>query len=114
VPVLRVAWFAARRFNWRHDVWRFRVCAGEPVRYVARMVRTDGARRRPASAGKHVLQARGELRTGYFSFVRFGRRRLAPGGAYRIELVLTSKAAAGRSTRLTSPTFRVQKRPHRW
>ena len=113
VSVLRVAWPASRRLNWRHDQWRFRLAAGEPVRYVARLVRTGSPARGLASPARAVLAARGELRMGYFSFVRFARRRLAPGGLYRIEVVLTAKGAAGRTTRLTSPNFTVLPRPRR-
>jgi hypothetical protein len=113
VAVLRVAWPAARRFNWRHAQWRLRLAAGEPSRYVARLFRVGGPARKPASAARPVLESRGALRTGYFSWVTLGRRRLAAGRSYRIEVVLTSQAAPGRSTRLTSPTFRVLARPRR-
>ena len=107
VPVLRVAWPAARQFNWRHDQWRFRVAAGEDVRYTARLRRIDGG----APARRTASEARGSLRLGFFSFVTFARRRLVPGAVYRIDVVLVSKASTGRMTRLVSPPLRVLARP---
>ena len=113
VRVLRVAWPAARRFNWRHDEWRFRVAAGENVRYVAWLRRVRASSGALGGKSSAVLRASGRLRLGYFSFVRFPRKRLVPGASYRIEIVLASEAAAGRKTRLVGPRLRILNRPRR-
>ena len=111
VRILRVGWPAARRFNWRHDEWRFRLAAAEDVRYTAWLRRVGGSGRAPTGVASAVLQARGSLRLGYFSFVTFARRRLVPGAVYRIEIELVSKASKTRTTKLVGPPLRVLARP---
>jgi hypothetical protein len=108
VDVKRIIWPPASTFNWMHDLWRFRVQAGEAATYAARLVRVGGARvPSPARAEQTVLTATGELRAMYFVFVTFPHRRLAP-GRYRMEVVLTSRENAGRTTTLRGPLFTVR------
>ena len=109
VPVLKVVWPAAGRFNWRHDLWRFRVAAGEHATYRATLVQTAVRRngRWVAVRPRTVRVAAGEVKLGYLSWVTFGRGRLPHGARYRMELVLTSKAAATRTTRLVSRPLEV-------
>jgi hypothetical protein len=97
--VKRVAWPAARSFNWKNDLWRFRVQAQEAVTYSAALSRVGSA--------KPLLQTTGELKKLYFSFVTFPRKRLAP-GRYEMRVVLTSAVTPGRQATLRSPTFSVR------
>ena len=110
VPVLRVIWPAAARFNWRHDQWRFRVAAGEHSTY--RAVLYQVALRQPSGRlravnPRPVRTVAGELKLGYLTFVNFRRGRLPHGALYRIQIVLTSQASNTRSTRLASRMLEV-------
>ena len=63
VEVLGVEWPKAKSFNWKNDVWRFRIQTDEQATYEASLVRVGATR--PA------LVAAGELRRRYFVFVKF-------------------------------------------
>jgi hypothetical protein len=105
VQILRTEWPKARRFNWRNDLWRFRIAAAEDA--VVEAVVVDLGRSGKARKGRRVLRARGNLRLAYMSFVTFKRSRLKAGRHYRIEVRVTSKASSLRTTRLASPRFFV-------
>jgi hypothetical protein len=110
VPVLQVLWPAAKRFNWRHDQWRFRVSAGEHATY--RAVLTQVAVRQPSGRvvsvrPRPVRAASGELKMGYLTFVNFRRGRLPHGARYRMEIVLGSRESPARKTRRVSPLLEV-------
>jgi hypothetical protein len=110
VPVLRVIWPAARRFNWRHDQWRFRVSAGEHATY--RAVLYQVAVRQPSGRvvsvrPRPVRVATGSLKLGHLSFVNFRRGRLSHGARYRMEIVLTARESPARTTRRVSPLLEV-------
>jgi hypothetical protein len=107
VDVERVVWSKARTFNWKNDLWRFRIQTGENASYVATLYRLAGSAARSAAGRSPVLTASGELRKLYFSWIAFQKRRLAP-GRYAIEVVLTSTESTTRSTRLSGPAFTVQ------
>jgi hypothetical protein len=109
VALLRVLWPAARAFNWRNTLWRFRLAAGEDATVTA-VLRRVGRARRQLSGARAGPAVRLPLRLGYLTWLTFPRRRLAP-GRYRIEAVITSKANAARKLRVTGPTFRVRPRP---
>ena len=106
VGVETVRWPAAKGFHPRNSHWRFRIKPEEDVTYVATIVRTGRAtaalRRAVAS-----MKARGTLRQGYFSFVKFPQRRLKA-GSYQMRITLTSAASSTRSTTLTGPRFSVR------
>ncbi len=101
LEIRRVAWPKARSFNWRHDLWRFRVQAHEAAAYTATL--------RRAGSSAPLLTTSGTLKKLYFSFVTFPRKRLAP-GRYRMHIVLESLAAPERKTALRSPQFAVKPR----
>jgi hypothetical protein len=109
VPVLRVIWPAAARFNWRHDQWRFRVSAGEHSTYRAVLHQVSVMQRgRVVPVRPRVVRvASGELKMGYLTFVNFQRGRLQHGARYQMEIVLTSKSATTRRTRLVSRPLEV-------
>lgn len=109
VDVKRIEWPGARSFNWRHDLWRFRIQAAEPATYTAALVRAGPAARGRTASAAPVLSANGELRKLYFSIVKFPSRRL-PAGRYRMEITLTSVASSARSTTLRGPVFIVRPR----
>jgi hypothetical protein len=106
VDVERVVWSKARTFNWKNDLWRFRVQTGENASYSATLYRLAAGSAKSAGARAPVLTASGELRKLYFSWITFPKRRLAP-GRYAIQVVLTSSESATRSTRLAGPAFTV-------
>lgn len=107
VDVERVAWSKARTFNWKNDLWRFRVQTRENASYSATLYRLAGGVAKSAGARTPVLTTSGELRKLYFSWITFPKRRLAP-GRYAIEVVLTSTESTTRTTRLSGPAFSVQ------
>ncbi|HWG55745.1 MAG TPA: hypothetical protein VNT58_04410 [Gaiellaceae bacterium] len=115
VSVRHVAWPRARSFNWRNDLWRFRITAGEPATYRATLVRVGVLRgsRMAAIRPRVVRSVTGELKLGYFSWVTFARGRLVPGARYRMEIVLTSKESSARTKRLVGPPLVVLRRPSR-
>jgi hypothetical protein len=107
VDVERVVWSKARTFNWKNDLWRFRVQTGENASYTATLFRlAQAGSAKSAGARAPVLTASGQLRKLYFSWVTFPRRRLAP-GRYAIEVVLVSQENTARSTRVAGPAFTV-------
>lgn len=111
VEVRRVEWPKATTFNWKNDLWRFRIQAAEPATYAARLVPAGGgAVARTADADSAVLTVSGDLRKLYFVFVRFPERRLQP-GRYRMEVALTSTENPGRRTILRGPIFEVESKP---
>ena len=99
VPVLRVLWPPARSFNWRNDLWRFRIAAAEDAQFEARLV--------DVRSGRRILEARGSLKRAYLAFVTFRRRRLASRRWYRMEVVVASVANASRTAHLASRAFYV-------
>ncbi len=101
VEVLGVEWPKAKSFNWKNDVWRFRIQTDEQATYDASLVRIG--------AGRPALVATGELRRRYFVFVKFPVRRL-PAGRYAMRVTLRSRESASRETTLRSPVFLVQQR----
>ena len=110
VGVTRIGWAPATQFNHKHDLWRLRVQLDEPSHYVATIVpvRRRGTRVRPA--GDPVRTVEGTLRRGYYQWVKFPRKRLAP-GLYRIELKVTSSVSPDRTARLDGPpVFEVRAR----
>ncbi|MBD0329930.1 MAG: hypothetical protein ICV64_07495 [Thermoleophilia bacterium] len=108
VPVLRTLWPRARRFNWRNDLWRFRIAAGEDAVYAARLVELGrGGRELAARTARPRLRARGSLKRAYLTWVVFERRRLAPGRHYRMEITLTSVASRARTVLVAGPAFYV-------
>jgi hypothetical protein len=109
VGVLRAVWPKARRFNWRHDLWRFRVATAEDATYQARLVRVDRRAGALSAGSSGVLRHAGGLRRGYLTFVKFRRQRLRPGRWYRMEVQVTSVANQARSTRLVGPRFYVRR-----
>ena len=102
VDVLTLQWAPARSFNWRHNLWRFRIQVDEPARYRATLSAVGSSR--------PLLRTEGTLKRRYLGFVAFARRRLAP-GRYTISITLTSEENAGRRTTLSGPTFVVRRRP---
>jgi len=110
VDVEQVAWSRTRSFNWKNDLWRFRIQTGEDASFAATLYRAGAARGgRGAGAGVPVFATSGELRKLYFSWVQFSRRRLAP-GRYFYEIVLRSAESSSRTTRLISPAFLVERK----
>jgi hypothetical protein len=109
VEVEQVVWPKARSFNWRNDLWRFRIQTGEDASYVASLVRLGGGARVAAAVGGVVMTTSGELRKLYLTMVKFGQRPLAP-GRYRYEVTLSSKESVGRNTALKGPVFTVKPR----
>ena len=108
VQVLRALWARSRRFNWRNDLWRFRIAAGEEATYRASLVALGrGGRELASRSGRPRLRASGSLRRGYLTWVTFGRRRLAPGRWYRMEITLASAANTRRTIQLAGPAFYV-------
>jgi hypothetical protein len=108
VVVKRVEWPKATSFNWRHDLWRFRIQAGESATYTAALVRVAPGGARPVAAGP-VLKANGELKKLFFSIVKFPRKQLGA-GRYRMEITLTSTESTARRTTLRGPEFVVRGR----
>jgi hypothetical protein len=101
VEVLALHWPKARQFNWKHDLWRFRIQVDEPAAYTAMLT--------AAGSSRPVVSVNGELRRRYLVFVMFPRQRLRP-GLYTMSITLTSKENAERITTLSSPAFRVRVR----
>lgn len=110
VEVRRVEWPKAMSFNWRHDLWRFRIQAAEPATYTASLVGAGPGAGARAAAGAPVLRASGELKKLFLSIVKFPREQLAA-GRYRMEITLTSNESAARQTTLRGPAFVVRARP---
>ncbi len=106
VEVTKVEWPKSASFNWKNDLWRFRIQTGEGATYAASILRLGGD---GGAAGRPVLRASGELKKLYFSIVKFPTKRLPP-GRYRIEVVLTSVESADRATTLRSPVFTVERK----
>jgi hypothetical protein len=106
VEVKRVEWPRASSFNWKNDLWRFRIQSGEDAAFTATLSRVGSSKRgaRPSPAG---LTVSGELRKLYFSIVKFPSRRLAS-GRYSISITLTSKESGSRTSTLRSPVFTVR------
>ena len=109
VEIKRVEWPKAASFNWRHDLWRFRIQAAEPATYTAALVRVAPAAGARAAAVTPVLKTSGELRKLFFSIVKFPRKQLEA-GRYRMEITLTSTESAARRTTLRGPAFVVRGR----
>jgi hypothetical protein len=109
VEVRRVEWPRATSFNWRHDLWRFRIQAAEAATYTAALVRVAPGAGARSAAGAPVLKASGELKKLFFSPVRFPRKQLAA-GRYRMEITLTSTESTARRTTLRGPAFVVRGR----
>jgi hypothetical protein len=101
LEVTRVAWPSTRSFNWKNDLWRFRVQARESAIYTATLIRIGSSR--------PVLTAAGKLKKLYFSFVTFPRKRIPP-GRYEIRVALASAETPGRQATLRSPAFVVESR----
>jgi hypothetical protein len=108
VDVEQVVWPRSRSFNWKNDLWRFRVQAGENAWYTATLYRAAvGRATKGAGGGTPVMTTTGELRKLYFVWVTFPRRRLAP-GRYVMGIVLRSHESSARNTRLVGPGFQVE------
>jgi hypothetical protein len=99
VWILRTAWPKARRFNWRNDLWRFRIAAAEDAGYEASLV--------DVRSGRRILRAHGSLKRAYLTFVVFPRRHLTARRWYRMDVTVASAANAARTIRLTSRPFYV-------
>jgi hypothetical protein len=108
VHVLRALWPKARRFNWRHRLWRFRIATAEDATYQARLVRVGRGAGALTASSSAVFRHAGKLRRAYVSFVTFKRRRLRYGRWYRMEILVTSVANTARTTRLVGPRFYVK------
>ena len=106
VGVTRIGWARATRFNHKHDLWRVHVQLDEPSSYVASIVpvRLRGTSARPL--GEPIRSITGTLRRGFYQWVTFPRKRLAP-GLYRIELTATSSENPARTASLDGPVFEV-------
>jgi hypothetical protein len=109
VTVRRVQWPKTSSFNWKHDLWRFRIQTEEAATYTASVVRISRRGRVTASADATVLRTSGELKKLYFSIVKFPRKRLAA-GRYRMEIRLTSAESSERRSVLRGPVFSVKPR----
>ncbi len=101
VEVLGLDWPKTKSFNWKNNLWRFRIQTDEQATYRASLTRLGG--------GHPVLAATGELRRRYFVFVKFPERRL-PAGRYVMQVTLRSGESPSRETTLRSPVFVVQQR----
>lgn len=99
-----LSWPKQTTFPERNNLWRFRVKAGEDASYVATLSRLGS--RGTAAAGTAVSAVSGKLNKGFLSWVTFARKTLSP-GTYEMEIVLTSKAASGRSSTFNSPELTV-------
>jgi len=110
VDVEQVAWSRTRSFNWKNDLWRFRIQTGEDASFAATLYRAGAARGgKGAGTGVPIFATSGEVRKLYLSWVQFSRRRLAP-GRYFYEIVLRSAESSSRTTRLISPAFLVERK----
>lgn len=109
VEVRRVEWPKSTSFNWRNDLWRFRIQTGETATYTAALVRVAAGARAEAASGVPVLKASGELKQLYLSIVKFPRKQL-PAGRYRMEITLASAESTGRRSTLRGPAFVVRAR----
>lgn len=109
VEVRRIGWSRATRFNHKHDLWRLQLQVDEPASYEATIVPVRRRGTSVRSVGEAAQTIDGQLRQGFYQWIRFPRKRLSA-GTYRIEVRVTSALNAGRTTTLDGPLFEVARR----
>ena len=115
VGVDNLVWAKKHKVNWKNDPWRFRVMVDERSRIVAKIIRGARARSGPKPAKRQVTKrtsrvvskTRAELKQGFFSWVKFKRKRLSPGN-YQIIAKITAVDNSDRVTTLKSKKFTVK------